>query len=94
MKDCHEDVSNPKQPDGGSKPRKRETRQLGNLPDKLALQRQPRALEATRVEVWRDRDAIAKEIEIHEDGPLDQVEERFGLAGSDERLFAIRFEID
>jgi hypothetical protein len=72
---------------------KKEIRQTGNLPDKLALQRQTRTLEAKRDEAWRAYDAAAKEIELQKDGLLDQVEERLGQSVSDEELFAIRFEI-
>ena len=72
---------------------KKEIRQTGNLPDKLALQRQARTLEAKRDEAWRAYDAAAKDIEIQKDGLLDQVEERLGQDVSDEQLFAIRFEI-
>lgn len=72
---------------------KKEIRQTGNLPDKLALQRQARALETKRDEAWRAYDAAAKEIEAQKDGLLDQVEERLGQSVSDEELFAIRFEV-
>lgn len=72
---------------------KREIRQTGNLPDKLALQRQARALEAKRDHAWRAYDDAAKEIEVQKDGLLDQVEERLGQSVSDEELFAIRFQI-
>jgi len=72
---------------------KKEIRQTGNLPDKLALQRQARTLETKREEAWRAYDAAAKEIEVQKDGLLDQVEERLGQEVSDEQLFAIRFEI-
>lgn len=72
---------------------KKEVRQTGNLPDKLALQRKTRLLEAKRDEAWRAYDAAAKDIEVQKDGLLDQVEERLGQAVSDEELFAIRFEV-
>lgn len=72
---------------------KKEIRQTGNLPDKLSLQRQARALETKRDEAWRAYDAAAKEIEIQKDRLLDQVEERLGQSVSDEELFAIRFQI-
>ncbi|WP_375762457.1 SNF2-related protein [Bradyrhizobium sp. B025] len=72
---------------------KKEIRQIGNLPDKLTLQKQARALETKRDEAWRAYDAAAKEIEVQKDGFLDQVEERLGQNESDEELFAIRFEI-
>lgn len=72
---------------------KKEIRQTGNLPDKLALQRQARTLETKRDEAWRAYDAAAKEIEVQKDGLLDEVEERLGQSVSEEELFAIRFEI-
>jgi ERCC4-related helicase len=72
---------------------KKEVRQTGNLPDKLALQRKARGLETKREEAWRAYDAAAKEIEVQKDGLLDQVEERLVQAVSDEELFAIRFQV-
>lgn len=72
---------------------KKEVRQTGTLPDKLALQRKARTLETMRDEAWRAYDEAAKEIETQKDGLLDQVEERLGQDVSDEPLFAIRFEI-
>jgi ERCC4-related helicase len=72
---------------------KKDIRQTGNLPEKLALQRQARMLETKRDEAWRAYDAAAKEIEVQKDGLLDQVEERLGQSVSDEELFAIRFGI-
>jgi ERCC4-related helicase len=82
-----------KELDAEIKALKKEVRQTGNLPDKLALQRKARALEAKRDEAWRAYDASAKEIEVQKDGLLDQVEERLGQAVSDEELFAVRFQI-
>ena len=72
---------------------KKEIRQTGNLPDKLALQRRAREMETKRDEAWRLYDAAAKEIEVQKDNLLDQVEARLGQTVSDEELFAIRFEI-
>jgi SNF2 family DNA or RNA helicase len=72
---------------------KKEVRQTGNMPDKLALQRKARDLETKRDEAWHAYDAAAKEIEVQKDGLLDQVEERLGQSVSDEELFAIRFEV-
>jgi hypothetical protein len=66
---------------------------LGNLPDKLALQRKARSLETMRDEAWRAYDQAAKEIETQKDELLDQVEEHLGQDVYDETLFAIRFEI-
>jgi superfamily II DNA/RNA helicase len=72
---------------------KKEIRQTGNLPDKLALQRQTRTLETKRDEAWRAYDAAARDIEVQKDNLLDQVEERLGQSISDEELFSIRFQI-
>jgi hypothetical protein len=72
---------------------KKEIRQTGNLPDKLARQRQARALETKRDEAWRAYDTTAKEIETQKDNLLDQVEERLGQSVSEEELFAIRFDV-
>ncbi|MEN5247286.1 SNF2-related protein [Brucella pseudintermedia] len=72
---------------------KKEIRHTGNLPDKLALQRQARALETKRDEAWRAYEEAAKKIEVQKDDLLDQVEERLGQSVSDEELFAIRFQI-
>ncbi len=72
---------------------KKEVRQTGNLPDKLALQRKARTLETMRDGAWRAYDEAAKEIETQKDGLLDQVEQRLGQDVSNEPLFAIRFEI-
>lgn len=72
---------------------KKEIRQMGNLPDKLSLQRQARALETKRDEAWRAYDTAAKDIETQKDQLLDQIEARLGQNVSDEQLFAVRFEI-
>ena len=72
---------------------KREVRQTGNLPDKLALQRKVKALEAKRDEAWRAYDDAAQEIEVQKDSLLDQVEERLGQEVSEEELFTIRFSV-
>jgi len=72
---------------------KKETRQTGNLPDKLALQRKVRTLEQKRDAAWREYDAAAKDIEVQKDTLLDQVEARLQQEISDEELFTIRFSI-
>lgn len=72
---------------------KKEIRQTGNLPDKLALQKRMRPLEQKRDEAWRAYDDAAKEIEIQKDRLLDQVEARLGQQVTEEELFTIRFQI-
>jgi len=73
---------------------KKEIRQTGNLPDKLALQKKMRPLEQKRDEAWRAYDAAAKEIEIQKDRILDQVEARLGQQVTEEELFTIRFRVN
>lgn len=72
---------------------KRQVRQTGNLPDKLALQKKARELEPKRDEAWRDYDAAAKQVEVQKDTLLDQVEERLQQQVSDQELFTIRFTV-
>lgn len=73
---------------------KKEIRQTGNLPDKLALQKKIRPLEQKRDEAWRTYDAAAKEIEIQKDRLLDLVEALLGQEVSEETLFTVRFRIE
>jgi helicase-like protein len=53
--------------DDALKELKRQIRQTGNLPDKLALQRKARELEKKRDEAWRAYDEAAKHIETEKD---------------------------
>jgi superfamily II DNA/RNA helicase len=73
---------------------KKEIRQTGNVPDKLALQKKMRPLEQKRDEAWRAYDAAAKEIEIQKDRLLDQVEARLGQQVTEEELFTLTFRIN
>jgi superfamily II DNA/RNA helicase len=72
---------------------KKQIRQTGNLPDKLAMQRKVRDLEKKRDEAWRAYDAAAREIEEQKDGLLDQVEEHLKQDITTEDLFTVTFEI-
>ncbi|MEJ0047125.1 MAG: hypothetical protein WDN04_14185 [Rhodospirillales bacterium] len=72
---------------------KRQIRQTGNLPDKLALQRKARELEKKRDEAWRAYDEAAKHIETEKDGLLDRVEEQLAQSTTTEDLFTITFQI-
>ncbi len=72
---------------------KKEIRQTGNLPDKLALQRKARELEGKRDKAWRAYDEAAKEIEVEKDSLLDRVEEQLVQDVATEELFTIKFEI-
>lgn len=72
---------------------KRQVRQTGNLPDKLALQKQVGQLAQKRDEAWRDYDTAAKQVEGQKDTLLDQVEEQLQQQASDQALFTIRFMV-
>ncbi|MBI5165856.1 MAG: hypothetical protein HY985_18375 [Magnetospirillum sp.] len=73
---------------------KKRIRQTGNLPDKLALQRQAREIEGRRDAAWRCYDEAAKQIEIDKDGLLDRVEAQLAQSVSSEPLFTFTFQID
>lgn len=72
---------------------KKEIRQTGNLPDKLALQRKARELESKRDIAWRAYDEAAKEIEVEKDGLLDRVEEQLAQNVATQDLFTITFRV-
>ncbi|WP_239988541.1 helicase-related protein [Paramagnetospirillum kuznetsovii] len=72
---------------------KKEARQTGNLPDKLALQRKIKGVEQKRDEAWREYDSSAKVLEAQKDDLLDQVEERLRQQVAEEQLFSIRFAV-
>lgn len=72
---------------------KKQVRQTGNLPDKLALQKKVRGLEQKREEAWRAYDDAAKDIEKQKDTFLDEVESRMSQDVSEQHLFTIRFTV-
>lgn len=73
---------------------KKQIRQTGNLPDKLALQRQARELEGRRDAAWRSYDEAAKQVEVEKDGLLDRVEAQLAQSVATESLFTFTFQID
>ncbi len=72
---------------------KKQTRNTGNLPDRLALQKKVRKLEGKRDEAWREYDDSAKMIEEKKDELIDMVEKRLKQQTSTHELFNISFEI-
>ncbi len=82
-----------KELDDALKDLKRQIRQTGNLPDKLALQRKTREFEKKRDEAWRAYDEAAKQIEVEKDALLDRVEEQLAQSVATEDLFTITFQI-
>jgi superfamily II DNA or RNA helicase len=72
---------------------KREARQAASLPEKLALQKQIKQVEAAREEAWRGYDVEAREVETAKDGLIDDVEGRLVVDESVHRVFSIRFAV-
>ena len=73
---------------------KKQVHQTGNLPDRLALQKNVRGLEQKREEAWRAYDDAAKDIEKQKDAFPDEVESRMSQDVSEEHLFTIRWSIE
>lgn len=82
-----------KELDDNLKALKREIRQIGNLPDKLVLQRRAREMEGKRDAAWRDYDEAAKAVELEKDNLIDRVEEQLAQNVGTEDLFTITFQI-
>ena len=82
-----------KELDGQIKELKKQARNSGNLPDRLALQKKVRKLEGKRDEAWREYDDSAKMVEEKKDELIDMVEKRLKQQNSIEELFNISFEI-
>ncbi len=72
---------------------KREARLALNLPEKLALQRKIRDLDAKRDEAWKEYDQAAKTIEGQKDDLLDSVEARLQQTIEEKVIFAIEWSI-
>ena len=72
---------------------KREARQAPTLPDKLAIQKKIKNLEAAREEAWRAYDAQAREVETAKDNLIDDVEARLDVKKTVNRVFEFRFTI-
>lgn len=82
-----------KEHDENLKTLKREARQAATLPDKLAIQKKIKQVEAAREEAWRAYDAQAREIESAKESLIDDVEARLDVTQSVDRVFTIRFTI-
>jgi len=72
---------------------KKEARLAPNLPEKLAIQKKIRELDAKRNIAWKQYDESAKVIEQQKDGLLDTVEKRLKQKAEKETLFSIRWKI-
>jgi len=72
---------------------KKEARMALNLPEKLALQRKIRDLDAKRNDAWKEYDQSAKIIEGQKDELLDSVEARLRQTIEDKVIFTIEWSI-
>jgi superfamily II DNA/RNA helicase len=82
-----------KEMDEQIKEMKKQIRQTGNLPEKLALQKKVRKLEEKRDDAWREYDNAAKEVEEKKDELIDMVEARLKQNVNTTELFTISYEI-
>jgi ERCC4-related helicase len=82
-----------KEMDDQIKEMKKQIRQIGTLPEKLALQKKVRKLEQKRDEAWREYDDAAKQVEEKKDQLIDTVEARMKQNISTSDLFTISYEI-
>jgi len=72
---------------------KRDARQAASLPEKLAVQKKIKQVEAMREEAWRAYDAEAQTVESAKETLIDDVESRLGVNQSLDRIFAVRFTV-
>jgi superfamily II DNA or RNA helicase len=72
---------------------KRDARQAASLPDKLAIQKKIKQLEAEREDAWRAYDAEARKVETAKETLIDNVESRLSVDHTIERVFAVRFAV-
>lgn len=79
--------------DGTLREKKREARIAGNLPEKLALQREIRTLESRRQEAWRASDAAGREIDSQKEHLLDEIGKRLEQQSEMKRLFLVHWSV-
>ena len=72
---------------------KRDARQAASLPEKLAIQKRIKQVEAVREEAWRAYDAEARKVEAAKESLIDDVEGRLAIDQSLDRVFAVRFTV-
>ncbi|WP_420264069.1 SNF2-related protein [Candidatus Magnetominusculus dajiuhuensis] len=72
---------------------KREARLAPSMPEKMALQRKMRDIDAKRGAAWKDYDEAAKLIEQQKDGLLDTVEQRLKHTIEEKTIFTIQWRL-
>lgn len=72
---------------------RRGARLAPNLPEKLKLEREKRALDAKRDEAWKEYEQAAKRVESRKDDLMDDIEKRLAQQLEEESLFRIRWTV-
>ena len=72
---------------------KKEARLAPNLPEKLKIQKEIRALDKKRDEAWHEYDSSARDIEKQKDSLIDRVEARMEQEVEEETLFTINWKL-
>jgi superfamily II DNA or RNA helicase len=71
--------------------KRRAARTAANLPEKLALQKEIRALDAKRGDAWRAYDLASRDIDLQKDALLDEIGKRLEQEAEVERLFVLHW---
>jgi hypothetical protein len=79
--------------DDALKSLKRDARQAGRVPEKLAIQKRIKQVEGAREEARRAYDAEARMVESAKEALIDDVESRLEVDQSLDRVFAVRFAV-
>jgi len=72
---------------------RKQIRLAPNLPEKLALEKEKRKLEAERDEAWKKYDSAAREIETQKDGLIDEIEKKIKQRINEQDLFLIKWKL-
>jgi SNF2-related domain/Helicase conserved C-terminal domain len=73
------------------KEKRRAARTAPNLPEKLAIQKEIRALEGKRGDAWRAYDQASRDIDTQKEGLLDEIGKRLEQQTETQRLFVLRW---
>jgi superfamily II DNA or RNA helicase len=80
--------------DANLKEKRRAARTAPNLPEKLAVQKELRALEGKRAESWRSYDLASRDIDTQKEALLDEIGQRLEQQTDMERLFVLRWGME
>jgi len=79
--------------DQALKAARKAAREGGTMPEKLARQREVRALEGKRDVAWRSYDSASQELERHKDALLEETARRLEQTVAREAIFVVRWEV-